>query len=465
MEVNGQMLCASYAGVYLRDVSMSFAADRQLTIYGYYNYDAIRKFSQEEPDVPVYTPGTYYNGADKLLEAMKNGDMDIIGMNITYESFVSLRDHGYCLNLESDDVPAEVREYGNRLYPVFRDQLCYKGNLVALPTNAYSYDGIAYFREAIEEAGFAMEDMPTNMLDLIRFLSEWDDDYAEDNPDFMPLRTYGDIRASMIDQVIQRYINYCKGHDEMISFSSPLFRELMEAVMQMHTNNTVQMPTLEDEDDEDAWDAYYQIRPLMELEYSLLGSFDESEGYVVRPISLKDGLEPETYANMNVVFINPYSSHISDALKFLSSVVKTVHGTTNEYIFCSDMEEPLLNPNYDMIIHGYQESLESYQKIAEQAEDEESRQQAEEILEEIREGLNNTEQFRYLITEDELKHYKEDILPIVKVAQRTFLYSTESDTTTELNSLISRLRDGQMTLDQFIHDADGKLRMMQLEDE
>ncbi len=468
-ESDGQMLIAGYAGVYLRDISLDFSADRSVTLYSIYNQDATRLFNQQEPNVPVYESNAYYEGADKILEGMKNGDMDVLAMTINYQPYAVLRDHGYCLPLDSDDAPKELKAFYERLHPIYAQEMTYKDHVVALPTGAYSYDGILYYPKNIEEAGFSMDEMPDNLLDLIRFISEWNDDYAEDHPDFTPVRFWGDIKNTLTSEIIQRYINYCKAQGEIISFSTPLFRELMDAVAQLHTENLPVAPSGDEEEfDEEVWDAYYQVKPLLELNYSLVGSFNQmysEEETVIKPIALKAGQEPMTFVNLSVIFVNPYSKHLNEAMEYVSCAVQSILGNTTEYVLCADMEEPLLNPNFDDIVRNYTETISSYEKLIENAQDDEERSMYQESYDYLKNALENMDRFRYLVTEDQLQIYREDLMPLVHVAQRTFLNSSENDTVSELNSLIARLESGQMTLDQFIHDADGKLRMMQLEDE
>ena len=48
--------------------------------------------------------------------------------------------------------------------------------------------------------------------------------------------------------------------------------------------------------------------------------------------------------------------------------------------------------------------------------------------------------------------------------QPTFLDASSDSQSTELQTLMSRYTDGQISLEQFIRDADKKLRMMQMED-
>ncbi|MBR1683996.1 MAG: hypothetical protein IJ708_02580 [Clostridia bacterium] len=465
--MDDRILITSWQGAFLRDVSRDFNTDRQVTTSGFYNSDAQRFFAREEPDVPVYRSETWYDTSEKLLEGMKNGDMDIIGMQISYSQFNAVRDKGYCEPLSASQT---IVDFVKREYPVFASEGMYRDQVVALPYSVYSYDGLTYHGEIMEEVGLTEDDMPTNFLDLCRFITMWNDDYAEDYPDVLPLQVYGDLKQELTYDLIRRYVNYCRAEGEMISFSAPMFREIMEAIESIHTDNLQSAPNSEEDGyDEEAWDAYYMLRSLMEFNNTIVGRFEGSVSGVsdnTIPLALTADSPAYTYVYLSVVFINPYSTHKQDALKYLECLVESIKGTRTEYLLCADMTEPLLNPDYDLIVENYKQALElTEQRLANPAEDDDV-ESLKESLDYLTNAMQNLEsEMRYTVSEAHLKWYQEEIAPIMRVAQRTFLTSTENDANTELSTLVGRLSAGQMTLDQFIREADGKLRMMQLEDE
>ena len=77
---------------------------------------------------------------------------------------------------------------------------------------------------------------------------------------------------------------------------------------------------------------------------------------------------------------------------------------------------------------------------------------------------NNLEDMRWTISEKAIRHYVEDIAPHMFVKRPTFRNGNKDNSAPELDTLIERYQAGQMTMEQFIRDADSKIRMMQMED-
>lgn len=75
----------------------------------------------------------------------------------------------------------------------------------------------------------------------------------------------------------------------------------------------------------------------------------------------------------------------------------------------------------------------------------------------------NAESNRYTVSPAYIQRYQEVILPALYIGKPTVLDST--DNTSGLKTLIQRYVDGQITIDQFIREADGKLRMIQMENQ
>ena len=66
--------------------------------------------------------------------------------------------------------------------------------------------------------------------------------------------------------------------------------------------------------------------------------------------------------------------------------------------------------------------------------------------------------------EKALAYFRENVAPYLYVQQPTFLNSSSSDKNAELQTLMDRYTAGQINTEQFIKEADKKLRMMQMED-
>ena len=70
-------------------------------------------------------------------------------------------------------------------------------------------------------------------------------------------------------------------------------------------------------------------------------------------------------------------------------------------------------------------------------------------------------QHRYQISEGAIRYYLDEVVPYVYVKRPTLM---NEDRSGDLSMLMERYIQGQIKLDQFIKDMDGKVMMMQMED-
>lgn len=104
-----------------------------------------------------------------------------------------------------------------------------------------------------------------------------------------------------------------------------------------------------------------------------------------------------------------------------------------------------------------------YQKAYDEASAEEKNAYKEQLDEFKRYMEQSAESDRYTVSPAYIQRYQEVILPALYIGKPTVLDST--DNTSGLKTLVQRYIDGQITIDQFIREADGKLRMIQLENQ
>ena len=95
-----------------------------------------------------------------------------------------------------------------------------------------------------------------------------------------------------------------------------------------------------------------------------------------------------------------------------------------------------------------------YQKAYDEASAEEKNAYKEQLDEFKRYMEQSAESDRYTVSPAYIQRYQDVILPALYIGKPTVLDST--DNTSGLKTLVQRYIDGQITLDQFIREADGK---------
>ena len=130
----------------------------------------------------------------------------------------------------------------------------------------------------------------------------------------------------------------------------------------------------------------------------------------------------------------------------------------------ADCTDPVPNENYDRIVKNEQEYLRQMEIELEKADDADKKEWQAAIESQKAWMENNLEDMRWTISEEAIRHYVEDIAPHMFVKRPTFRNGNKDNSAPELDTLIERYQAGQMTMEQFIRDADSKIRMMQMED-
>lgn len=83
----------------------------------------------------------------------------------------------------------------------------------------------------------------------------------------------------------------------------------------------------------------------------------------------------------------------------------------------------------------------------------------------LEDDLNYWEQNRYSITAERIQYYQQTMLPMLYVERQNVLYSGNRTAMTEISTLINQYIEGAIPRDRLIRELEGRIRLMQLEDE
>lgn len=446
------------SGDMARSMSYDFRSDVSLTLYGSWLDEGTQAFIRQNPQVPVYTSSQYYDSLEQLSQAMVSGDttFDLLRMNTTWSSFFILMNKGYCADLSGNET---LMAYVNRLYPCFRDAVTKDGRLYAVPLTAWGYDGWFAATGVMEEMGLTYDDLPKSLTELCEFITRWNDEWAEEYPQFQPIEYTENYKQAMFSYMLDAYLGYCTATGQEVRFSSPEFRAMMDAMEAMRVDEVERAATAENEDEV----GYRQ--GLLMPNGGTVGYFDDNQWRVMVPMSLTPDTDFYTGAELEVMFINPRSAHLEEALKLLECQAQAVEQNASySRVLLADCTDPVPNENYDRIVKNEQEYLRQMEIELEKADDADKKEWQAAIESQKAWMENNLEDMRWSISEEAIRHYVEDIAPHMFVKRPTFRNGNKDNSAPELDTLIERYQAGQMTMEQFIRDADSKIRMMQMED-
>lgn len=443
-------------GLEIHNLDPAYLPTKTLTLIGSWRDAAARKFTQENPDIPLIFSEQYYGMAD-LGQAMVSGDttIDVIRTNVE-NGFDNLLEKGYCADLSSSQ---KLMDYVNSLYPALRDEVMKDGKLYAIPVTLYG-STLSYMPSKLEEIGLTEEDMPTTFVELCEFITRWNNEWIDDEnkTNVMPFCTTMSNRSVVFDLMLKAYLDYYDAKGKPLTFDTPEFNAMLTALDSMDASNLDMPANMSDQE----YDEYYQLYSGVFVDRGLLSTAEGEYAAVPLKLSIGEGKDFTVGTTMEVLFVNPRCANLPEAIKLLECYVDTLD-ESYKILMCPDCNDPVENQYYQETLKNFQDSLAELQEQLKTADDAEKRD-LEDTIKYYEDSLNNKESFRWDYSAQTIAQYRE-IGDHVFARHANVLYSAGSDTSTQLRSLHERYVQKQITRDQYIKELNQKARMIVLENQ
>lgn len=443
-------------GLEIHNLDPAYLPTKTLTLIGSWRDAAARKFTQENPDIPLIFSEQYYGMAD-LGQAMVSGDttIDVIRTNVA-NGFDNLLEKGYCADLSSSQ---KLMDYVNSLYPALRDEVMKDGKLYAIPVSIYG-STLSYMPSKLEEIGLTEEDMPTTFVELCEFITRWNNEWIDDEnkTNVMPFCTTMSNRSVVFDLMLKAYLDYYDAKGEPLTFDTPEFNAMLTALDSMDASNLDMPANMSDQE----YDEYYQLYSGVFVDRGLLSTAEGEYASVPLKLSIGEDKDFTVGTTMEVLFVNPRCANLPEAIKLLECYVDTLDDSY-KILMCPDCNDPVENQYYQETLKNFQDSLAELQEQLKTADDAEKRD-LEDTIKYYEDSLNNKESFRWDYSAQTIAQYRE-IGDHVFARHANVLYSAGNDTSTQLRSLHERYVQKQITKDQYIKELNQKARMIVLENQ
>lgn len=443
-------------GLEIHNLDPAYLPTKTLTLIGSWRDAAARKFTQENPDIPLIFSEQYYGMAD-LGQAMVSGDttIDVIRTNVE-NGFDNLLEKGYCADLSSSQ---KLMDYVNSLYPALRDEVMKDGKLYAIPVSVYG-STLSYMPSKLEEIGLTEEDMPTTFVELCEFITRWNNEWIDDEnkTNVMPFCTTMSNRSVVFDLMLKAYLDYYDAKGEPLTFDTPEFNAMLTALDSMDASNLDMPANMSDQE----YDEYYQLYSGVFVDRGLLSTAEGEYAAVPLKLSIGEGKDFTVGTTMEILFVNPRCANLPEAIKLLECYVDTLD-KSYKILMCPDCNDPVENQYYQETLKNFQDSLTELQEQLKTADDAEKRD-LEDTIKYYEDSLNNKESFRWDYSAQTIAQYRE-IGDHVFARHANVLYSAGNDTSTQLRSLHERYVQKQITRDQYIKELNQKARMIVLENQ
>ena len=450
----------SDSGVMVRTLSKDFKTDEYVNVYSGYMDNASRAFAEDYPQIPVYPVNASNQDAvsiDLLMNAGADAP-DIMQLQISTSVYTKLAAKGYCADLSGYP---KLAAFVGDLYPAYRDAVTGpNGEIFAIPTFGYSYDGFYINKHVLEEMELTLEDIPTDLVELCAFVTRWNKEFTEKYPNFNAVEYFSNYKQDMFNLMFQRYIAYCDANDLDIRFDTPIFREMITALEAMESKDLEESLKGTDPEKSDYRQGLIWRNSSVVGNWYDIGAEDSNSIFV--PMGLTKDAGYHTGVNLSVMFLNPKSQHKEYAVKLMEYMIDGL-SETEAYTLLATRTEPLENSYFKEWYEREQKSLADMEAALATAREDEKADLQSMIADEKAYIERNTPRMQYSISPNAIKTYREVIMPYVYVSTPSFLDTSENAVTGEFDSLIKQYLDGKINIDKFIRDADAKLLMMQNE--
>lgn len=416
----------------------------------------------EHPELNVTLASNYPQTMEELTTAMVSGtgSIDVFSLNTDANPVARLIDKGYAADLSGYP---ELMAVVGRMDARFTESVMRDGKLYGLPVSLYT-NGMGVNADTMEKLGLTQDDLPTTWLEFLDFAANFYYDYGEENADVVLMDL--NMRRPLFQMICKQYVAAQLRDTGSISFDTPLFRKLMQALEAIDFTELDPYEVKGDKvwEGDDANEFYEKQQLFTSYAEATPRSMGQSGyGRVNQPLilSLDGETEPIIPVSMSVMIVNPRSTRIDQAAAYLTAYAGHYEAETENIMFFPDQNDPVPNRYYEVQKQSYEESLQDLDSRIEKA-DESEKASLRDNREQIQGFLDELENQRMSVTEEMIQAYREQVAPYLYVTPQTPL--TNPDSSAELQTLTSQYLDHAIDLDTYIREMDQRVRMMMLED-
>lgn len=472
----GEVALVRAKSIAIRQADPSTLPSGRLTIYGTYMDETHQRAMAAMAGVPVnFLERSWYGSAQELGQALVSGEdaIDIFVLNSSYIDLHNLMSKGYAADLSASQA---IADYVQELYPDMQEVGTYDGKLLMIPVDVQGGDIMSYYTKMFD--GIEGVELPSTYDDLIDLIQRWNDELGENYPDILPMHS-DDYVNTMVRRAIGMRMNELAAQGEEFSYGDPLLKEMLTRALALRTEDISPKVDWDSNDAQEMADEIYNKAPLMQeyftlelsyINYNLTSPNDDRKiGFgngamydigIEMPLILASSQEQEPIVplNLSVMAVNPKSKNLEAAIAYVEQYTKSLD-LSKKAMMNPHMNDDIPNPNYEQEIKWVDEGLVSMEEALKTAEGAQ-KTELESAYEQFKATAEKRkEEAKYSVRKETIAFYRE------LIEHRNILtYESQMPFRNEdMGALVRRLVDGQMPLDQFLMEADGKLRLMRLE--
>lgn len=455
MTEDGFLLLYDSQSAVLRDTDPAHRKEVSLTVLDSTYLSSLDttyyEFTAAHGDISVIIDRNY--NASNVLQGMMNQDnsVDIYIMDMASSQFNALFRRGYMVELDRSE---KLNTLVATMYPAVQEAVHKDGHLVCLPVSAYGYT-LGINMKAFEKIGYTEADLPKTWEELFGLLDELPSRLEGSGVQaFMEWYTLRDLKMMFFTTILSNYQDYLnKGSDASYAFNTPVLQNVLDRM------DRVNYEALGIQDQEQEGGGFEWGSDTLLFETGVQTTMSSwTDDYTPLFLSFGDEKASGTY-HMYVAFVNPYSSHVDEAISFLE-LLSGHTDASSAYTFSPENNEPVRYPDYAEYVASIQETLNTAKAELEKTEDAEEQANWQETITMMETDLKNAEDSYWQISPAAIAAFQ---------ARAPFLAPMSYDFNnliSEDNSFyesLSRYYEGQTTARELLQILDQKYQMMRLE--
>ena len=457
----GDLLAVSGQRIVTRSPEPHTAPQGQLSVLGATEMDQTHQATVRDIDFPVrFLSQRLVSTAQELAQALIAGeeDIDLISLRSNYIDIHQLMDKGYAADL-SGSQPLE--QYVSTLYPDMQALARPQGRLLMVPVRVDTGCALGYNTAAYKRLDGMP--LPGTYDELVDLLERWGQARGGQHPDIVPFEG-GDLREHMARLALTLCKDRAVVRGVPFSYQDPLLLGMLERALALDarafsggaSTGTQALFSLS---------PWFDVRSLdthLKAEQGLEAGLHMPDTGLVMPLMLSaaEGERPAARTTLTLMFVNPRSRHREQATAYLERYVS--HITPEQRI--------MLSPAANAPVPGQDSAGERAQMDAHLAALTQAIQAAQgaektELERQYREAEKSyaalSDRAQYDISWDAIALYRQWVQGsyIDLSGYYAGLLGQEFDL------LLGRLLAGQLTLEQYAQEAEGRLNLMRMEGE
>lgn len=375
-------------------------------------------------------------------------DVDLLQMDAGGFDIQQLMKKGYLADLSDSPVIADmVRD----ALPTLQHITQLDGRVYTIPLS-YQPVFLEVNLDVFEQMG---RDVPATIPELID-LARWWGEEGHNTVEEVVLFDMHSAKRLMKELAFESYKAGMFGQGQPLVFDMERFGKVMQDIDALNTEEWDLPSNYGSGDDDDECLGTPAITPYMG--YSAQHASDGGNRTIL--LAFDNNTPAYTHAHTFVVGVAANSPHKDAAIRFLEAYVQSMDELLRATLSRS-WDKPVMNPTYEYTLQQIQDSLTQLQTQLEKTENAAERRELEAGLALQQEGLKEFQATgQYLMTAEQLAAHR-------KLMEQTYVDDSFSRLANEALSrdgyMLHMYIDGALTLEQFIQQANDKIRLMTLE--